>query len=279
MSNIKTNGIIALAICISANVVAQELPSDDEDNNFFIRAGVFYAKIDSNFDSDGKRLDYEEHLKLSENTFSPTLEMIYHFNERHLTTFNFYSLRRKANQDYLSKSFTGPFDNDVLYQVGMHTESLLNTDIYQVNYGYNFIYKENWALGVSLGLHIIDFETYINATGTIDSTDNAQDVNGKSINNRALTVPLPNFGLSAYYAFSNKWKLSTHAQYLHIVTDHLDGGMIDARIALKYQISKNFSVIGAVNYDLITFKEIYGKSDYALTYRYIGPLLLVEYGF
>ena len=161
----------------------------------------------------------------------------------------------------------------------MQTDSLLNTDIYQVNYGYNFISKEKWALGVSLGLHVIDFETHINATGKIENNINQNQVKAISRNERTLTVPLPNIGLFTDYHFSKNWALMAHIQYLHIVTDYLEGGMIDTRLAVKYQITQNLSAVGAINYDHITFSEDYQNRNYSLSYSYIGPLVLLEYGF
>jgi len=265
-------------LTLSSQVCAKNV-TQTTDNNLFIRAGLFYANIDSYLDIDNNKLDYEDHLNLEKNTFSPTLEIIYLFNERHLINFNIYALRRDATQDYLSKPFLGPFDNSVEYQVGMETESLLNTDIYQMNYGYNFIYQDAWALGVSFGIHIINFKTSINANGALENNNSQQVTKANKVNRRKLTVPLPNLGFFAHYDFSETWKISAHAQYLHILTDYLEGGMIDAHLALNYKITNNFTIIGAINYDHITFDDDHRNRDYSLSYRYIGPLLMLEYGF
>lgn len=166
-------------------------------HEFQIKVGALYTWIDSNLDIsknnvNQSNIDYESDLNLDEQTLNPSLEASWTYNERHYFAFNFFSLRREA-QKTLSEEIN--IGEDITFEADAAVNSYLNTDFYQFSYGYDFLESERWALGASIGLHLVNIETEIKS-----NTSNLN--NERQVAYQDTSLPLPNVGLFTHYQLS-----------------------------------------------------------------------------
>lgn len=238
-------------------------------HQFQVKLGILYTWVDSNIDISSANIDYESDLNLDEQTLNPSIEASWTYNNKHYFTFNYFSLRREGQK---SSSKELDFGNGNIIERDSVVDSYLNTDFYQLSYGYDFLQNEKWALGASVGLHFVGIETEIKSRNDISEKE-------RQFIYQDTSLPLPNIGLFTHYQLNEKWRLAARIQYFYIATDTLYGGLTDLAFAAVYQINPNWSVNGALRYENINFNDEWLRLDTELTYVYYGPSLSVAYTF
>jgi hypothetical protein len=274
----KTNIFFAFIFIISSQNIAAQTNEAKKETNWIIGGGVFYAYSDSYFDLNENKVDFEEVLNLDENTFSPVFEVQYKFNNRHSINFNFISLRRKGEIGFLTEEVQGPDNGDFL-QVGTSVKTKMYTDIFQLTYAYRFFQTEKWNIGLTAGLHTIALSTEIEGEFGVKNEDGSITTGSVTTDSKSFTIPLPNLGLFASYQLDNNWEVNARMQFLYIASNTLEGALFDTRVAVKYNVTDYFSLVGAINYDYVSYKNDIEFGEYQVAYSYIGPLLIAEYNF
>lgn len=265
-----------ILLIFAHNIAAQT--NVKKETHWTVGGGIFYADTDSYFDLNAHKIDFEEVLNLDENTLSPAFEIQYKFNDRHAIDFNFISLRRKGEIGFLTEELQAP-GNGYFLQVGASVKTKMYTDIYQLAYDYTFLQTERWNLGLTGGVHAIALSTEIegefgrkNEDGSITKTPFVAD-------KTSFNIPLPNAGLFTSYQLTGDWEVNARMQLFYIAIDALQGTLLATRAAARYNVTDNFSIVGAINYDYVSYKKEIEFGKYQVAYSYIGPLLMAELHF
>ncbi|WP_157509215.1 hypothetical protein [Ferrimonas futtsuensis] len=255
------------------------------DSGFSLRAGGFWADVDSSFGARTVigdtpiRVDFESDLALDESKFSPFVELTYRFDEKNVLALNYLTLHRTAQSRSLNKSFEFEWEGSQ-YRVesGANLKTKLDVDIYQLVYGRTLIQGDSYALLSTLGIHVMD--VYASLDGDVTLIGEAG--NEMEFADRALadvTAPLPDIGLVFGWQPMERWLVTLHAQYLKLAIDDVDGRLLDWRLQALWYLTPSLALgLAWQNYEL-EVKEKRRFSDIDVQFDYEGPSVMLHYEF
>ena len=266
---------------ISLNANAQQR------DGISVSLGGLYTKVDSQFGSTvvggtnevGGFFDFESDLLMEESAAQAQIGVEWAFAERHQVSLNYFSLNRNGSKVFASektiadKQFIGLLN------------SKLDLSLWQLRYAYSFYQTEDMSLGLTAGLHMINFDVRFNGkvaivdSGTTPESGNIDDSAGFG-----STVPLPNIGFYYDYALTPDFLLRLDAQYFNIDLDFLDAGLLALEAGLEYYPWQQFSLyMGISSYDVsaVYVQNVGDKLDidWNVELKYWGPTLMAKYTF
>lgn len=252
-----------------------------------LRAGGFWAQLDSTINAEvpgtniGQEVDFESDLGLEESRFSPFFEATYRFNKRHAVMVNYLSLHRSGTRAAISKPFEFEFDGNT-YRVaaGVRLDSILDLDVYQAAYMYNFYSSDKLMVAGTLGAHIAQLKTEF--TGQIGLVGGGGSVvaSGRTVN-ESVTAPLPDIGLQSYYYLGYGALLGIRAQYFQLKIEDIDGRLLDLRGEVLKYLNKSHNWALGVAYQYYGVEVDYQAANSTLDAQlnYHGPSVFVQYDF
>ena len=146
------------------------------------------------------------------------------------------------------------------YPIGIVVNSEFDSDIYRLSGGYSFIKTNEAELGVSLGLHVTDFNISLSGANVAARTGDA-------------LAPLPTIGFYGSYAFTPRWLLSGRVDFFSLKYNDYDGSLINLTGGLDYRFTRNFGI--GLGYRYVDYDLDVTKSSFAGTvqYQFSGPVL------
>lgn len=255
------------------------------DSGFSLRAGGFWADVDSSFGArtvignNPTRVDFESDLALDESKFSPFFELTYRFDANNVVSLNYLTLHRTAQSRSLNKSIEFEWEGS-RYRVesGANLKTKLDVDIYQLVYGRTLIQGGNYALLSTLGVHVMD--VYASLDGDITLVGEAG--NEMEFTDRALgdiTAPLPDIGVVFGWQPRESWLVTLHAQYFKVSIDDISGRLFDWRIQATWYLTPDLALgLAWQNYEL-QVEESRRFSDVDVQFDYQGPSVMLHYEF
>ncbi len=236
----------------------------------------FGGEIFSSFDSElrleskaigggGTELDFEDDLGFDESTDSVRIDSSWVIDDArvHRLDFSFFNIRRQSSyridREIEWGGNTIPIQSDVT--------AFFKTAIYKLSYRYNILAEKRYEFGMGLGLHMSRLGVGIGATGVSVSEE------------FRMTVPMPVVGMGGRFSFTPQLHLTGAIDALYVKFSGLDGVLddrqveglvLDSRVALEYDLLRNFGVGLGVNY--FRLNANYGNriAQLALDYEYQG---------
>jgi hypothetical protein len=196
-------------------------------NNTNIRVGTNSGKV-------GSEIDFEDDLGF--NRFSPTFstDLQWRASSRSKFKLSYYNIRRKANYKL---DRTIDFGENT-YAVDADVSVFFNTAVYRFSYGYAILSKPKYEIGMSIGAHIIGAGVGMSLNSSTVGINKKQDLQ--------FTAPLPNLGIWAGYAFTERFALNTEFDYLALKINNTKGQVIGYSFTGVYKIAKNFNLTGGL---------------------------------
>lgn len=171
----------------------------------------------------GALLDLEDLLGLDEDQSVFRADTFYRFSPRHRLNLSYYDIDRDGDKTIEEDLVIG----DVTFPAGSGVATQFDTTILKLSYQYNFVTDLRTAIGASIGLHTMKFDTrFETQSGTFEESFKA-------------TAPLPVLGLHAEYALSPKWKLLGSSEFFQIELGDFDGFLADNRLSLEHNLFKH----------------------------------------
>jgi len=250
-------------------------PKDDweEDptgNRFTIAVGGFFPKLDTlvrvdSADGDlGTTIDFESTLGMDKSNNLPTIRGYYRFNEKHRINFGYFDLERSG----LGVSDAVIRFGDVTFPANLPLNSYFDIEVMDLTYGYTLIHNEKWDLEASAGLSLQKIGIGIQgaALGVLK-----EDVK--------VTVPLPTFGFSGFYALTDKLllggRLGVFAIELDLDSSNIGGSVIDVQLSLFHKTFKHVGFGMGGNYFRVDVDYEDDDLNVDAKYDYIGPTVFL----
>ena len=265
----RAGGALALAGC-SAAAQAQGL-----QESYWAELSYFYPEISSTARLDltgtarpGTVVKLEDDLNLDDRKGAPYLTLGMRLGSSWRLEFEYYQLNRSASRSISRQIEWG----DATYPVGAQIESTFDTTVYRLSGGYSFLKQPNVEAGVSLGLHVTDFETELSGATTGSGASFRREA-------RSTLVPLPTIGLYGSYMLSEQWRLRGKVDYLSLKYNDYDGSLLNTALAVEWRFAKHWGV--GIGYRYVDYKLDVEKTDFhgEVNYKFSGPTLFVNAAF
>jgi hypothetical protein len=232
--------VFALAILSPSVVAAEEGEKAKPWERFSLNVGGFVANLNSDFrigsQSLGVGLDVnpEDALGLDSSLFVFRADALWRFtsNRRHRFELSYYDLRRAS-----TKTLEADIQiNDKIFSTGTTVDTLFDLQVIRAGYSYSLIQDDRIDLGISAGLYVMPIRIKISSTTSGE------------IGDEGITAPLPVAGLHFDFAITPKFFLKQSIDVFYFQYQNFQGGLLDTRVGVEYNIWKHFGVGVAYEY-------------------------------
>lgn len=250
--------------------------ADAPDQRYWLRLDAFQADIDTRVRVDdagaglaGTEFSFERYGMPARRTL-PALTLGARLGE---------NWRVELGYLHLSRNGTTTLDQtvqfgDVSFPVQATLDSTLRSDIYRASVGWSFLRTPRAEMGVSLGVHVTDFDIRLRSvtTGGAAGTTTTSD-------QREATVPLPMAGLYGEWSIADRWALNARADVFSLRHRGYDGRLADAQALVLYRFTPNVALGAGYRWDDYRLRSDNSDLQGKLDYTFKGPQLTLDVGF
>jgi hypothetical protein len=265
--------ILLISISFSYSQTKDSLVAPWWVEKFKLTAGLFVpvnntkVQVEANGSVSGTDIDFQKDLGLDATQLTFLINFQWRISRRSRINLSYYDMKRTATHT-LQKDITF---NDQTYHINSSVDTYFNTAIYQFSYGYAFIEKPTYEVGVLIGAHTVGTKAGIslNGSGTGINTNN----------NFGFTAPLPDLGVWGGYAFSNRFAVNLDFDYLALTINNINGRLIAYDIVFSYKLIRQLDL--SLAYTGLNFTVNTTKNNVSGDFRwgYNGPSLGATFSF
>ncbi|WP_129779018.1 hypothetical protein [Peristeroidobacter soli] len=258
---------VLLSFLICAAALAQ---SDDPfDHRFSVSAGGYWPDIDTTIRADGNggrvgtSLDLESELGLTDRDTLLAGGMTWNITRRHSLDLLYFELGRRGtrniSRDINFRDQTYPFQSTI--------NSLFETNVLRLSYGYAFIADDRQRLMGQFGVHYTQVKAGLDtATGSIRAEADTD-------------VPLPVIGIAYQRRLGEHFAFDVTAQIFRLTFDDYDGSLNNAVANFYWGPARHFTMFVGYNYYSINLDANKDHWNGSFDFGYHGPWAGVLVGF
>jgi len=203
-------------------------------DRFNLEVGAFFPQIDFAARVDGSHpddaFDFDEALNLDDNQSAASINFRWRFGKK----WSFWGQAWTTNNSGKAVLEEDVEWEDVVFKQGTFAKGGVELDVVRAFFGREFNLGPQHELGVGLGLHWINLDTFLE--GEIIINDSTTDFHSASA---SAAFPLPNIGAWYMYSWSPKWMLQARVDWLSATIGDYSGSMWDVQAGINYQAFKN----------------------------------------
>ncbi len=290
--NLISKIVLLFFVLIKANLlIAQEVNKNDLNksvevkhpllsDNFTFYVGAYSSfkeiKVGANGTADNNLIDFSDRFDFNNNEITLFLNFNWRFSRMWSLSSEYFSIKNGISKQLSDQIIW----DDYVFDTGVDVKVGFNMQMYRVMIGRTISKGNKHELGIGLGVHALDIETYIegNAYLSENTTGNNIDV---AFERRAVNAlaPLPNVGAWYFYAPNTKWMFTTRVDWFGITVGNYSGSMWNLAAGANYQFHKHFGLGLKYRYfDFVsTIDQERWQGKFALNFH--GPLLTVNANF
>lgn len=240
---------------------------------FKITAGLFVPvnntkiKVGLNGSAGGTDIDFQKDLGFGTASATFLANAEWRISRRSRISLGYYNINNSVTHT-LQKDIT--FDSTT-YHVNSTVDAYFNTAIYLFSYGYAFIEKPDYEIGVAIGAHTVGGKAGISLAGA--------NVGGSRSTNFGFTAPLPDLGIWGGYAFSNRFAGNLEFSYLSLTVNNITGSIVTYNLIFCYKLTRQLEA--SLAYSGLNFNVSTTKKDVSGDFKwgYNGPALGLSFSF
>jgi len=265
--------ILIISISFSYSQTKDSLVAPWWVEKFKLTAGLFVpvnntkVQVEANGSVSGTQIDFQKDLGLNATQLTFLINFQWRISRRSRLNLSYYDMTRSATHT-LQKDITF---KDETYHINSTVNSYFNTAIYQFSYGYAFIEKPTYEVGVLIGAHTVGSKAGISLEGS------GSGINTN--NNFGFTAPLPDLGIWGGYAFSDRFAVNLDFDYLALTINNINGRLIAYDFIFTYKLLRQLNL--SLGYSGLNFTIKTTKNNFSGDFRwgYNGPTLGATFTF
>lgn len=258
-----------LLCCLLVSGAALAQSSNPFDHRFSISAAGYWPNIDTTIRANGAggrigtELDLETELGLKARDALFAGGMTWNIARRHSLDLLYFELGRRGTRtvdhEINFRDLTYPFQATI--------NSLFETNVLRLSYGYAFISDDRQQLMGQIGVHYTKVKAALNSTVGSISTEADTD------------VPLPVIGLAYKRRLGDRFAFDATAQFFRLTFDDYDGSLDNAAANFYWGPAHHFSMFVGYNYYRIKLDATKPDWNGSFDFSYHGPWAGVVVGF
>jgi hypothetical protein len=229
--------LVAILFALFLNSATAQTADDYHpflSDKFNLEVGVFIPQVGFDVRVDGttpdEEINFDEALNLNDSQSALSVNFRWRFGKK-------WSLWGQAWSTSNSGKAVLEEDvewEDIVFKEGTFAKGGVDVDIIRAFFGREFKLGPEHELGVGLGLHWMNLDTFLEGEVIID--DSTTDFQRASV---SAAFPLPNIGAWYMYSWSPKWMFQTRVDWLSATIGDYSGSLWDAQIGFNYQAFEN----------------------------------------
>ncbi len=237
--------LIQLTASLLVSGLATTAMAEDKDPRFTLTLGGSLIDFNAGIQASSKQfgagteIDFEDDLGYDDSDSLGRFQFRWDINPRHSLGLTYLPVSRSATRNVLK---------DLEYEdqtigAGAFVNSEVKTNIYDIEYHWNFLKRDRHTLGLTAGIHWMDISFDLDAFGEItDKNNNVTVINGSYSTTEDIDAPLPLIGLNYRYDPTDQWRLIAGFRWLDVTIDDYAGDILLANVAAEYYFTRNWGV-------------------------------------
>jgi hypothetical protein len=275
--------LLILTTTVMSPLQAQGTDGYDQLNDRFrIYLGGFWPDVDSNISINGTvvnppPIDVENVLGIEEGNEVVWGGARWRISRRNGLEFEYFELDREGVQGFTNESIGV---GDFIVESGF-INTAFDIAFGRLTYGFSLVRNDRMDLQLKAGLHLADISAALQLSGNVCDTTMGQSPPGcpllasPVVEAEDVTAPLPHFGGSFAYAFTDTVAFRFQVIGFAIELDSIDGSLVEIDADVAWHPWRHFGVgVGAryFNVDVEAMgSELNGKFDF----EYFGPVVYI----
>jgi len=260
----------------------------DPDYRFRAYVGGFWPNINSKIAINGEDLaplppiNVEDVLRVPESKGAAWGGIDWKISKRNALEFEYFSLNRNGS---ISDTFSPPLEvGDGFIESG-NISTFYDTSIMRLTYGYSLLRNERMKLQLKAGIHVATLEAGLQILGQICTPNTVPSVPPgcptaqTDTASEDVTAPLPHFGASFNYAFSETWGMRLTAIGFAIEVGSIEGSILELDADVVWKPTKRFGIGAGWRYFNTNVKASNSELNGEFDFEYSGPSVFVNYWF
>lgn len=279
--------ILAVILCAPSGASGGE-PDESArsifDARFQARLGGFFPDLDSSvrmdasFGRPGNGLDFERDLGLSESKSTLYGGVSWRFFPRHVLELEYFDLARGG-----LTTVDGAWNiGDTTILATGRIASTFDVRITRLTYQYMLLKDSKKEMGIMLGAHITRLSASLALSGDliVDGGPIFVLPEAAVVEEAKSQVPLPHLGFNVNYAFTPRLTGTAMLLGFALEVGNFDGSLVEANLALQYQVSQHFGIGGGFKWFFLDVTEdINNNIDFKADFDFSGPAIFATFTF
>jgi len=260
----------------------------DPDYRFRVYLGGFWPEIDSKIGINGEDfeplppINVEDVLRVPSSKGAAWGGINWKISKRNALEFEYFALNRSGG---LTDTFSPPLEvGDGFIESG-EINTFYDTSIMRLTYGYSLLSSERMDLQLKAGLHVAKLEAGLQIQGqictpnTVPAVPPGCPIAQTNTESQDVTAPLPHFGASFAYAFSETWGMRVTAIGFAIEIDSIEGSILELDADVAWKPWKQFGIGAGWRYFNTNVKASTSQLNGEFDLKYSGPAVFINYWF
>jgi hypothetical protein len=260
----------------------------DPDHKHRVYLGGFWPKIDSKIAINGEDftplppINVEGVLRVPDSKGAAWGGIDWKISRRNALEVEYFSLNRNGG---ISDTFSPPLEvGDGFIESGQ-INTFYNTSIMRLTYGYSVMSSERMDLQLKAGIHVAKLEAGLQISGQICTPNTTPSVPPgcptaqTETASEDVSAPLPHFGASYTYAFSDTLAMRLTAIGFAIEIGSIDGSILELDADVAWKPWKRFGVGAGWRYFNSNVKARGSTLNGEFDFDYSGPSAFINYWF
>ena len=204
----------------------------------------------------GTTLDFEDDLNVSDREVLPWVDLQLRFHPRHRLEFTYYDLERSGSRELTGEIRFG----DEVFRVGVDVDSLFETKIYRLAYGFSFANNGKREVSLLAGVHVADVKVGVaDADGIVRAT-------------AETTAPLPMLGLQGGVRLPWRWRFRGWGQVFALEVGDYKGSLVNTSLVFEHDTFKHLGFGFGYSYFDFDFNSEDQDFSGEFSYTFHGPV-------
>lgn len=282
---LRTTFLLSL-LALSSQAWAQDLANPED--RFRVYVGGFWPQVDSKIGINGEDFEplppvsVEDFLRVPDSKGAAWGGINWKISKRNTLEFEYFALNRSGG---LTNTFSPPLEVGDNFVESGAISTFYDTSIMRLTYGFSVLSRERMDLQLKAGIHVAKLEAGLQISGEICTPTTAPAVppgcptaqTGTA--SEDVTAPLPHFGASFSYAFSETWGMRLTAIGFALEIDSIEGSIVELNADIAWKPWKRFGIGAGWRYFNTNVKAANSELNGEFDFEYSGPALFVNFWF
>ena len=258
------------------------------DDKFRVYIGGFWPTINSKIAINGADftprppISVEDVLRVPDSKGAVWGGIDWKISKRNALEFEYFSLNRSGG---ISDTFSPPLEvRDGFIESG-DINTFYDTSVMRLTYGYSLLSSERMDLQLKAGIHVAKLEAGLQILGeictpnTVPSAPPGCPTAQTETASEDVTAPLPHFGASYSYAFSEALVMELTAIGFAIEIGSIEGSILELDADIVWKPSEQFGIGAGWRYFNSNVKASSSELNGEFDFEYSGPAVSIHYWF